>query len=116
MEPEELEYFKNKLIQMRESLLEENSSTVHEMQTESTLYPDPNDRASLETDRNTMLRIRDRERKLLGKIQEALERIENNTFGLCESCEELIGWKRLDIRPVTTFCIDCKSEMEAAEK
>lgn len=116
MEPEDLEYFQKILLEMQASLMAESSTTVQEMKTESTLFPDPNDRASLETDRNTTLRIRDRERKLLSKVQEALERIENNTFGLCESCEQLIGRPRLEIRPVTTFCINCKEEMEATER
>ncbi|MBF0286840.1 MAG: RNA polymerase-binding protein DksA [SAR324 cluster bacterium] len=116
MDPVDLEYFKEKLIDMKNGLLTESSVTLHEMQSESTLFPDPNDRASLETDRNTVLRIRDRERKLLTKVQEALDRIDNETFGLCENCEEEIGRKRLDIRPVTTFCINCKAELEAAEK
>ncbi len=116
MIPDNLEYFRNKLLKMKEALLEESTTTVHEMKTEITLFPDPNDRATLETERNTILRIRDRERKLLGKVQEALDRIEDKTFGFCESCGKLIGWARLEIRPVTTFCIDCKAEMEATER
>lgn len=116
MDPEELEYFKNKLLEMKATLLKESSSTMQEMQSESALFPDPNDRASLENDRGIVLRIRDRERKLLTKVQEALERIEDNTFGLCENCDEMIGHERLEIRPVTTYCINCKAEMEATEK
>ncbi len=116
MIPEDLEYFKKLLLEMKKALLAESTTTVHEMKSESTLFPDPNDRASLETDRNTVLRIRDRERKLLSKIQEALDRIEDKTFGLCESCGKMIGRPRLEIRPVTTFCIDCKAELEATER
>lgn len=116
MIPDDLEYFRNKLLKMKEALLEESTTTVHEMKTEITLFPDPNDRATLETERNTILRIRDRERKLLSKVQEALDRIEDKTFGFCESCGKLIGQARLEIRPVTTFCIDCKAEMEATER
>ena len=79
-------------------------------------FPDPNDRASHEADRNFLLRIRDRERKLILKIREALERIEDDTFGICEVCGEPIEEKRLKARPVTTMCFECKSEAEAREK
>ncbi|NOZ86671.1 MAG: RNA polymerase-binding protein DksA [Deltaproteobacteria bacterium] len=78
--------------------------------------PDPNDRASLESERNFLLRIRDRERKLILKIQEALERIDQDQFGICEVCGEPIEEKRLKARPVTTMCFECKSEAEAREK
>ena len=79
-------------------------------------FPDPIDRASLESDRNFLLRIRDRERKLIVKIKKALERIEEGTFGICERCGEEISEERLKVRPVTTFCIDCKEEQENEEK
>jgi DnaK suppressor protein len=79
-------------------------------------FPDPTDRATLETDRNFMLRIRDRERKLISKIKEALERIEDGTYGLCEACGEPIGEKRLMARPVTTLCIECKARQEKQER
>jgi len=79
-------------------------------------YPDPNDRASLESDRNFELRIRDRERKLIGKMQEAIKRIDDGTFGVCESCGGFISEKRLMARPVTTLCINCKTRQEEAEK
>jgi DnaK suppressor protein len=78
--------------------------------------PDPTDRATLESDRNFTLRIRDRERKLIGKIKDALERIENGTYGICESCEEDISDERLKARPVTTLCIACKQKQEDEEK
>ena len=78
--------------------------------------PDPTDRATLESDRNFTLRIRDRERKLIGKIKDALERIENGTYGICESCEEEISDKRLRARPVTTLCIKCKKKQEDEER
>ncbi len=77
---------------------------------------DPTDRAALESDRNFTLRIRDRERKLIGKLNEALERIEDGTFGICEMCGNQISEKRLMARPVTTLCIECKTEQETAEK
>ena len=80
---EELEYFRKKLLAMRDEIYAESAATVEEMQNESTLYPDPNDRASLEAEHFNTLRIRDRERKLLGKIEAALQRIEDGTFGIC---------------------------------
>jgi len=79
-------------------------------------FPDPTDRGSLESERNLELRIRDRERKLLTKIDEALARIEKGTFGLCQECEEPIGAERLRVRAVTTLCIRCKEEQEQHEK
>jgi DnaK suppressor protein len=79
-------------------------------------FPDPNDRASLESDRNFELRIRDRERKLIAKMQEAIKRIDDGTFGLCDSCGGSISEKRLQARPVTTQCIDCKTKEEKMEK
>ena len=80
------------------------------------IYPDPNDRASLESDRNFELRIRDRERKLIIKMQEAIKRIDDGTFGLCELCGGPISEKRLMARPVTTLCIHCKTKQEQVEK
>ena len=79
-------------------------------------FPDPTDRATMESDRNFELRIRDRERKLIGKIKEALERIEDGSFGICEECGEDISEERLKARPVTTLCIDCKKRQEKDEK
>jgi len=79
-------------------------------------FPDPTDRASLESERNFMLRIRDRENKLIKKVRKALNRIEKGTFGICEECGENISIKRLKARPVTTQCIDCKTKEEASEK
>ncbi|MBW1851473.1 MAG: TraR/DksA C4-type zinc finger protein [Deltaproteobacteria bacterium] len=78
--------------------------------------PDPVDRASLEADRNFMLRISDRENKLIKKIRKAIERIENNTFGVCEKCGEDISLARLKARPVTTQCIDCKTKEKTVDK
>lgn len=78
-------------------------------------FPDPTDRAVLESNRNFTLRLRDRERKLLGKIKEAMKRIDNGTFGICEECGGEIDAKRLLVRPVTTLCIDCKTVAEEEE-
>jgi len=111
----EIEKFKLRLEEMQREILGESEETVLGMQEESTLYPDPNDRASLETEHINNLRIRDRERKLLTKVQEALERLENKTFGYCEECGNEIGKERLLIRPVTTYCVTCKESLEAEE-
>jgi len=116
MNKAKLEEFTQILEQQLEDLLREAGKTVAEMSDEKTNFPDPTDRASLESDRNFELRIRDRERKLINKIREALERIEEGEFGICESCEEEIGEARLKARPVTTLCIDCKTEQERQEK
>jgi len=116
MNKEKLEEFRQLLQSQIDSLLREADKTVSEMTDEKTNFPDPTDRASLESDRNFELRIRDRERKLIGKIQEALERIDDGEFGICESCGEEIGEARLRARPVTTLCIDCKTEQERQER
>jgi len=116
MKKEDLDYFKELLTSQLQELLEEASGTVVGMTDEKPAFPDPTDRAAMEADRNFTLRIRDRERKLIGKIREALERIEDGTYGICESCGEEITLKRLKARPVTTHCIDCKTQEEAKEK
>jgi DnaK suppressor protein len=110
------EYFKKLLSQRLEELLDEANKTVSGMTDQGDNFPDPTDRATLESDRNFTLRIRDRERKLIGKINEALERIEEGSFGICESCGEDISEERLKARPVTTLCIDCKKKQEMDEK
>jgi len=116
MKQKQLEEFKDLLQKQMDELLQEAGKTVSDMTEEKINFPDPTDRASLESDRNFELRIRDRERKLINKIRQAIERIEEGTFGLCESCEEEIGVERLRARPVTTLCIDCKTEQERQEK
>ncbi|MDT8419828.1 MAG: RNA polymerase-binding protein DksA [Desulfuromonadales bacterium] len=116
MDKKQLNEFKELLQKQMNELLQEAGKTVSDMTEEKTNFPDPTDRASLESDRNFELRIRDRERKLIGKIREALERIDDGSFGECESCEEEIGIERLKARPVTTLCIDCKTEQERQER
>lgn len=116
MEKEKLEEFRRILQGQLDELLREADKTVSEMTDEKTNFPDPTDRASLESDRNFELRIRDRERKLIMKIREAIERIDSGEFGICESCEEEISESRLRARPVTTLCIECKTEQERQEK
>jgi DnaK suppressor protein len=116
MTKKRLEHFKSLLDRTMVELLDEANKTVNDMTTHNGNLPDPTDRASLESDRNFTLRIRDRERKLIGKIKEALERIETGTYGICESCGEEISEERLEARPVTTLCIECKTKQEQEEK
>ena len=116
MKKKDVEYFKDLLENRLEELLSHADDTVSGMTQPKENFPDPTDRASLESERNFMLRIRDRENKLIKKIRSALERIENGTFGVCEECGEDITIKRLKARPVTTQCIDCKTKEEASEK
>ncbi len=116
MKKKDIDYFKELLTNRMEELLNHADDTVSGMTAPKENFPDPTDRATLETDRNFMLRIRDRESKLIKKIKLALDRIENETFGICEKCGEDISLKRLKARPVTTQCIDCKTKGEALEK
>jgi len=116
MERERLEFFRELLNERLKTILEEAEKTVKGMTTDRDSFPDPTDRANLETDRNFLLRIRDRERKLIGKIKEALARIDDGTFGICEECGEEISEERLKARPMTTLCIDCKTKAEEEEK
>jgi DnaK suppressor protein len=116
LKPEKMEEFKLLLIQKINELLSEAGKTVSEMTNGKENFPDPNDRASLESDRNFELRIRDRERKLISKMQEAIKRIDDGIFGICEVCGGPISEKRLIARPVTTLCIDCKTKQEKIEK
>jgi len=116
MKKKDLESFKEQLTKLQEDLLNQADTTVSDMNTPKGNFPDPADRASYEADRNFELRIRDREHKLIKKIKNALDRIENGTFGICEKCGEDISIKRLQARPVTTQCIECKTKEEALEK
>ena len=116
MKKKDLDNFKERLSNRLEELLSHADDTVSGMTSPKENFPDPTDRASLEADRNFMLRIRDRESKLIRKIKKTLNRIENGTFGICETCGDDIGIKRLKARPVTTQCIECKTKAEALEK
>jgi DnaK suppressor protein len=116
MKPEKLEFFRYMLLNKINELLSEAEKTVSEMTDGKENFPDPTDRASLESDRNFELRIRDRERKLILKMQEAIQRIDDRVFGICEVCGGPISEKRLIARPVTTLCIDCKTKQEKLEK
>ena len=115
MNKREVDFFRDLLTQRMQELLSEAGKTVEGMD-EAKNFPDPTDRALLEANRNFILRIRDRERKLIVKIQEALRRLEDGDYGICESCGEEISIARLKARPVTTFCIDCKSVQEVEER
>lgn len=116
MKKKDVEAFKKLLEERLEELLSQAGDTLSGMTDRKENFPDPTDRAALETDRNFMLRIRDREHKLIKKIKKTLNRIDTGTFGICDSCGEPISLKRLKARPVTTQCIDCKTKEEAQEK
>lgn len=111
----DVDFFRRLLNDRRQELLNEAEKTVDGMDGDEN-FPDPTDRASLESNRNFILRIRDRERKLIVKIDEALRRLEDGSYGVCEECGEMIGTARLKARPVTTLCIDCKSAQEVGER
>src|SRR5512140_269099 len=108
---------KKKLIKQRQELLVEAEHTLtNKISAEKESFPDPTDQAAAELDNNFMLRLRGREQKLLKKIDEAIARIDEGSYGVCESCGGQIGLKRLEARPVTTLCIECKTEQEENEK
>ncbi len=116
MDKETQAYFKEVLLKRLDELYSEAEKTVAGMTDNEENFPDPTDRATLESDRNFILRIRDRERKLIMKIREALQRIEEGHFGQCDECGDDIGIERLNARPVTTLCIECKRKQEAMER
>ena len=109
-------HFRKILENLKAELSEEIDRTVHTMQDEATVFADPNDRASQESDMALELRNRDRERKLIKKIEETIAKIESQDYGYCESCGVEIGLKRLEARPTATLCIDCKTLDELREK
>ena len=111
-----LEHFRAILNAWKQELLDEVSRTVHTMQDETANHPDPNDRASQETDMSLELRSRDRERKLIKKIEEAIAKIDAGDYGFCETCGVEIGVQRLEARPTAALCIDCKTLDEIREK
>lgn len=112
----QLGHFRLILETLKQELGEDIDRTVHTMQDEATVFADPNDRASQETDIAIELRNRDRERKLIKKIDETLARIESGEYGFCDKCGVEIGIKRLEARPTATLCIDCKTLEEIKEK
>jgi DnaK suppressor protein len=116
MSKAQLNHFRKILNNWKAELSEELDRTVHTMQDEVTMFADPNDRASQESDMTLELRNRDRERKLIKKIDETLRNIDNQEYGYCEGCGVEIGLKRLEARPTATLCIDCKTLDELRER
>ena len=116
MNTRQLAYFKKMLEEMKHELSQDIDRTVHTMQDEATIFADPNDRASQESDMSLELRNRDRERKLIKKIEETIGRIDSGEYGYCDSCGVEIGLKRLEARPTATLCIDCKTLDEPRER
>ena len=116
MSAKQLEHFKKMLAQLKQELSQDIDRTVHTMQDEATIFADPNDRASQESDIALELRNRDRERKLIKKIDETIAKIDSGEYGYCDSCGIEIGLKRLEARPTATLCIDCKTLDEMRER
>ncbi|MGD9872357.1 MAG: RNA polymerase-binding protein DksA [Thauera sp.] len=116
MSEKQLAHFRAILDSLKGELVDDIERTVHTMQDEATVFADPNDRASQESDIALELRNRDRERKLIKKIDEAIARIEEGEYGYCDSCGVEIGLKRLEARPTATMCIDCKTLEEMRER
>jgi len=113
---EQLDYFRKLLNHQLKELEGKIGGVVDELSEDSKVMPDISDRATKEADLNFGLRVQDREQKLIEKIKQALKRIDDGSFGICESCGEMIDIKRLKARPVTTLCIDCKLEQEKDER
>ena len=116
MSARQLEYFRRKLLDWRVELLDESTETLKNMQEESLAESDMADRASLEADRTLELRTRDRQRKLISKIDEALERIEDGSYGYCEETDEPISLRRLEARPIATLSIEAQERHERMER
>ena len=115
MDQKDLEYFRKLLNQMLEEAQQKGDVTLEEMTDSNEVFADPADRATAESDRAFTLRIRDRERRLIRKIQSALQRIDDGSYGICDECGEDIGVARLKARPVTRLCINCKAKQEEDE-
>ncbi|MDH3831893.1 MAG: RNA polymerase-binding protein DksA [Gammaproteobacteria bacterium] len=116
MSDKQTAHFRDILLAWKRGLMEEVDRTVHHMQDDAANFPDPNDRATQESEFSMELRARDRERKLIKKIDESIRNLDNNDFGFCEACGVEIGVKRLEARPTATLCIDCKVIDEIREK
>ena len=116
MNDTQVAHFRNILLTWKKGLMEDVDRTVHHMQDDAANFPDPNDRATQESEFSMELRARDRERKLIKKIDESINHLDNNDFGYCEACGVEIGVKRLEARPTATLCIDCKILDEIREK
>jgi DnaK suppressor protein len=116
MNPLQIEYFRQRLLNWRNELIADSSGTLRNLREESLVKPDLTDRASLETDRAIELRTRDRERKLISKIEAALSRLETGTYGYCEETDEPIGIRRLEARPIATLSIEAQERHERMER
>ncbi|MGD8618045.1 MAG: RNA polymerase-binding protein DksA [Gammaproteobacteria bacterium] len=116
MNEEQIAHFREILLTWKRELMEEVDRTVHHMQDDAANFPDPNDRATQESEFSMELRARDRERKLIRKIDESIRNLDNDEFGYCEACGVEIGIRRLEARPTATLCIDCKILDEIREK
>ena len=116
MSSSQLEHFREILLAWRRELMEEVDRTVHHMKDDAANFPDPNDRATQESEFGLELRTRDRERKLLKKIDSALNRIDERTYGYCEETGDEIGLRRLEARPVATLCVEAQERRELAER
>ena len=116
MNPRQVEYFRRKLMAWREEILRGSGATLRQLKEEDTRLPDQSDWASAEIQRSFELRTRDRERKLLSKIDAALRRIEDGSYGYCEETQEPIGVKRLEARPIATLSIEAQERHERREK
>ena len=114
MDQKDIEYFRKLLTSMLEEAKQKGDSTIEELTDSNEVFADPADRATAESDRAFTLRIRDRERRLIRKIQSALQRIDDGTYGICDECGEEITIPRLKARPVTRLCINCKAKQEDA--
>ncbi|MBU1191373.1 MAG: RNA polymerase-binding protein DksA [Gammaproteobacteria bacterium] len=110
------EHFRSILLAWKRELMEEVDRTVHHMQDEAANFPDPNDRATQESEFSMELRARDRERKLIKKIDETIGKLDHDDYGYCETCGVEIGVRRLEARPTAALCIDCKTLDEIREK
>ena len=116
MNEKQREHFKGILLDWRDQLMQEVDRTVHHMQDDAANYPDPADRATQEEEFSLELLARDRERKLIKKIDRTLQLIEDEKYGWCESCGVEIGIRRLEARPTADMCVDCKTLAEIKEK
>ncbi len=116
MNDPQIEHFREILTAWKQELMNEVDRTVHYMQDEAANFPDPNDRATQESDFTMELRARDRERKLIKKIEESIENLGSGDYGFCEACGIEVGIRRLEARPTATLCIDCKTLDEIKER
>ena len=116
MNPRQIEYFRQKLLRWRAELLADSTGTLRHLKEESLLKPDLTDRATLETERAIELRTRDRERKLISKIDSALARLDSGTYGFCEETDQPIGIRRLEARPIATLSIEAQERHERMER